>query len=171
MRLRDDTDHERMWLKSYWGFNPQSWGCIGFTEEYRRDRFVREFFRPDLPSALVAIYITKTAPRENRHMASRIVGVMELSFTLGFAEHFIDLEQEPFVRKDVEAGRWRYSIKAKRAWRIIESAWPLVHELADQSYWPSRARYIGAQGVEMADSEAGRILDLPVTRAELFMGR
>lgn len=171
MRLRDETGFRRVWLKSFWGFNPEYWGCIGFTQEYRRDRFVCEFFRQDAPPGLIAIYVATSAPPKNQHMRGRIVGVLELSEVLGFAEEFIDLAKEPSVRDELAAGRWRYSVKATRAWKIEPDAWPQVDVLASESYWPGRARYIGVQGVELSEAEASRILDLPVTRAELFPGR
>ena len=69
MSLRDEVGERKVWLKSFWGFSPETWGCIGFTQEYRRQHFVEEFLDRASPAGLVAIYVSTTAPRENQHMA------------------------------------------------------------------------------------------------------
>lgn len=171
MKLREAVGDRRIWLKSYWGFSPETWGCIGFTKRYARDRFLSEFSKGTSAPGLVAVYVSTTAPRENRHMRRKIVGLLEISGRLGFAEDFIDLDAHPLVRRNLADGQWRFSVGASRAWRIRSDYWPLVDELATESYWPARARHIGSQGVELTAKEAAKLLELPVEPATTFGGR
>jgi hypothetical protein len=30
-----------IWLTSFWGFDPASWGCVGFADEAKRNRYLR----------------------------------------------------------------------------------------------------------------------------------
>ena len=158
----------RIWLTSFWGFRPETWGCIGFTAEGDRDRFVREFIDGVSPPGLVAIYVTTTAPRENAELRGKVVGIMEMTDILGEANEFIDVAKEPFVKKDLEAGRWRHSVKAGRAWKIRTDRYIPVAEAAPESYWPGRARHIGARGVELTGQEAAALHQAPVVEASVF---
>lgn len=170
MKLLDETgSRRRVWLTSFWGFRPETWGCIGFTRPQHRNHFVRRFLDDTESPGLVAIYVTTTAPNEFAHMRGKIVGVMEMTGVLGDAEEFIDLANEPFVKKDLDAGRWRHSVQASRAWRL--KTYLPVAEAAPHSYSPARARYIGAQGVELTETEAATLLDAAVMPANIFRGR
>lgn len=72
-----------VWLTSFWGFDPASWGCIGFADEWRRRAYVSK----SRPGGLVAIYVTKNKGPEN--MRGKVVGVLEVSHELGHAKEFI----------------------------------------------------------------------------------
>lgn len=76
-------DGREVWLTSLWGFDPTNWGCIGFADEGKRNRFLNQ----SKPGVLVAIYVTKgKGPDE---MRGRVVGVLELSHEAGHAKNYI----------------------------------------------------------------------------------
>lgn len=35
-------DGREVWLTSFWGFDPSQWGCIGFADESKRNRFLNQ---------------------------------------------------------------------------------------------------------------------------------
>ena len=72
MKLRDAVGERRVWLKSFWGFTPETWGCVGFTKEHARNHFIATFLKQASPPGLVAVYVSTTAPRENRHMRDEL---------------------------------------------------------------------------------------------------
>jgi hypothetical protein len=133
-----------------------------------RTRFVDEFLSTCESPGLVAIYVSKRAPKANASMRGKLTGVMEMSKRIGSSFDFIDVDREPIVRPELEAGKWLYSVQATRAWRVSATAWPTIDDLADRSYSAKRARYIGAQGVELERSEVQKLLRLPVERANVY---
>lgn len=73
----------QVWLTSFWGFDPASWGCIGFAEDNRRRRFLTN----SQPGTLVAVYVTKN--KGPADMRGKVVGILEVSHEVGHAQEFI----------------------------------------------------------------------------------
>jgi hypothetical protein len=69
-----------VWLTSFWGFDPSKWGCIGFADESKRSRFLRQ----SKAGSLVAVYVTKGKGPDD--MRGNVVGVLESDSKL--IEHF-----------------------------------------------------------------------------------
>jgi hypothetical protein len=153
-----------VWLTSFWGFTPESWGCIGFTEKRALDYFLRE---SNSDTALVAIYVTKGKGPEN--MRGKVVGLYEITRQMGFVENFVAGDLLAKLEANDEAkGKWKFSLKASRAWRIAEEDWKPVEQLFNQSYSIDKARYIGAQGVLVTVQEAERLRALTVYEVPVY---
>lgn len=152
-----------VWLTSFWGFDPDGWGCIGFADEARRSRFLKQ-----APAGtLVAIYITKG--RGPRDMRGNVVGVLEISNIAGHAKEFISGDQWAEKENDPEArGKWLYAVQATRAWRIIPEDWKRVDDLFPSTYGRYHPEFIGASGAEVTDEEAERLLQLDVTEVTVY---
>lgn len=153
-----------VWLTSFWGFAPESWGCIGFTNEHMRKTFLRS---TKGETALVYIYVTKTKGPKN--MRGKVVGFYEITRQIGFIESFV--AADILAKSQVEAGergKWRFSLKASRAWRIAEEDWKPVEELFPASYYNDKARHIGAQGVQVQPDEVERLLALTVYEVPVY---
>lgn len=153
-----------VWLTSFWGFTPESWGCIGFTEKRALDYFLRE---SNSETALVVTYVTRGKGPEK--MRGKVVGIYEITRQMGFVENFVagDLLAKLEAEEDAK-GKWKYSLKASRAWRISEEDWKPVEELFNQSYSIDKARYIGAQGVLVTPEETERLRSLTVYEVPVY---
>jgi hypothetical protein len=114
----------QVWLTSVWAFDPAGWGCIGFADENRRERFVRS----TAPSVLVAIYVTKNKGPED--MRGKVVGVLEVSHDRGHAHDFISGDRWAEKEADPDSrGKWVYALRVTRAWRIVPEDWCEVDEI------------------------------------------
>lgn len=111
-------DDRAVWLTSFWGFVPAQWGCIGFSDKAKRDRFIRL----TKPGVLVAIYVTKN--KGDSAERGKVVGIMEISHEAGHAEYFIAGDAWAKKEADPDArGKWLYALRATRAWRIAPEDW------------------------------------------------
>ncbi len=68
LQVIEDADPD-VWLTSYYGFTPDSWGLLGFTQEWMR----RDFLASSRPGALVVIYGAGGAPDPAER--GRILGI------------------------------------------------------------------------------------------------
>jgi hypothetical protein len=152
-----------VWLTSFWGFNPANWGCIGFTEERQRARYLRL----SQQDALVAIYVTKgKGPKD---MRGKVVGVFEVSHDTGDAQDFISGDRWAEKENDPESkGKWLYAVKATRAWRIIPEDWRRVEDLFPLTYHSAHPEFIAASGVQVPPEEAERLLQLDVREVPIY---
>ncbi|MBW4331388.1 hypothetical protein KY084_10945 [Stakelama sp. CBK3Z-3] len=160
-----DQDQPDVWLTSYYGFAPESWGLLGFTQEWMR----RDFLDNSRPGALVVIYGAGGA--ENPLERGRILGVQQQSHIRGHKRDFVPAnrwadEQRDEGRRD----KWNYALKAVRAWRVSAETRPRVQEFAPETYSPSSATLIGARGRRLTVSEARGLLDLDLTEVTVFGG-
>jgi hypothetical protein len=152
-----------VWLTSFWGFNPEDWGCVGFADEAKRSRYLRL----SQPGALTAIYVTKGKGPE--HMRGKVVGVLEVSHDTGHAKDFIGGDRWAEKENDPESrGKWLYAVKATRAWRIIPEDWKRVEELFPTTYASTHPETIGASGVQVPPDEAERLLQLDVYEVPIY---
>ncbi|MCF6122069.1 hypothetical protein EN904_26900 [Mesorhizobium sp. M7A.F.Ca.CA.001.07.2.1] len=156
-------DGRQVWLTSFWGFDPASWGCIGFADEARRARYLSN----SKPGTLVAIYVTKGKGPEN--MRGKVVGVLEISHEIGHAQEFISGDRWAEKERDQDSrGKWLYAVKATRAWRIVPEDWRRVEELFPQAYRGSNAELIGANGVPVSADEAAELYELDVYEVPVY---
>jgi len=114
--------YEGAWMKGFWGWSPETWGCVGYPNEGLRTRF----FRNDLNTRLMFIYVTQSAGKKDdapEALINRIVGFYELSEVEGLRYDF----QEAF-HHEREPGKWLHSIKAHRAFTIRNKPLPYTYD-------------------------------------------
>ncbi len=159
-RLPDGRD---VWLTSFWGFDPADWGCIGFADENKRTRYLRN----SKPGSLVAIYVTKGKGPEA--MRGKIVGVLEISHEIGHAKEFISGDRWAEKERDPESrGKWLFAVNATRAWKIVPEDWKRVEELMPLAYGSAQAEFIGSSGVVVSAEEAEALLQLDVYEVPIY---
>jgi hypothetical protein len=152
-----------VWLTSFWGFDPGRWGCIGFADEGRRNRFLRN----SKPGTLIAIYVTKGKGAQD--MRGKVVGVLEVSHEVGSAENYLSGDRWAEKENDPDArGKWSYAVRATRAWRIVPEDWKKVEELFPVAYRSAHPEFIGANGVHVEPSEASKIFGLDVYEVPVY---
>lgn len=162
-KLPQNVLEREVWLTSFWGFYPQEWGCLGFSSEGYRNRFLRE----TKPGALVAIYVTQSSPE--KEMRGKVVGFLEVSHEKGDIQEFLSpSEYEAKQGEPYSEGRWSYALRVTRAWQIAPEEWKSVEELFPDTFSTSQARVIGAQGVRVANEEVKTFSQLTVHELSVF---
>lgn len=157
------ADPPNVWLTSFYGFSPETWGFLGFSNDGQRGRFIRE----TRPGALVVIYGHKTrAPTNQQGM---VIGVQQVTHRVNHAEAFMSPSEWSRKAADPErADKWNLAVKATRAWRVAEEAYLSIEDFAPETYSTARAQAIGSQGMRLTGAEARRLLDLTLIETSVF---
>jgi hypothetical protein len=159
----NQPDNRAVWLTSFWGFAPDQWGCIGFSDEPKRTRFLTR----TKPGVLVAIYVTKNKGTSAER--GKVIGVMEVSHEMGDAQKFISGDRWAKKEADPDSrGKWRYALRATRAWRIAPEDWRDVDEIFPAAYASADPQHIGAAGVPLRSEEAEKLLQLDVYEVPIY---
>jgi hypothetical protein len=161
------SDPPNVWLTSFWGFSPDVWGFLGFTQESDRDSFLRK----SRPGCLVTIYVTKQSMFD-RALRGRIAGFLQVSHEIGHAREF--MPGDAYVAKErdaASAGKWNFGVRVVRAWRVSNSLPPLIEEFAPATYGTAHPQRIGGQGVAFAADEARKLLDIDVFEVPVYGSR
>lgn len=159
-----ESPRPQVLLTAYWGFTPEDWPCLTFTDASRLQTVLAE----SSPGFLSVIYANNTSevPAEIR---GRVIGIYQLSHQIGETEQFLSpaaIERKRRVQRNPNA--WNHAFRALRAWQVAPDAAPLVSEFADVSYSPNRGMTISRRGTWLEPSEARKILDLDLISRPLF---
>jgi hypothetical protein len=160
-----ECDPPQVWLTSFYGFSPETWGFLGYTQEWMR----KSFLSRSVPGALVVIYGTGGSDRQEDRGV--ILGVQQQSHETGHARDFT----HPAVwdtksRDPARADKWNFGIRAVRAWRFTQESRIRVEDFAPETYRPGRGQVIGAQGMLLKPSEARKLLELELYEVPVFGG-
>lgn len=152
-----------VWLTSFYGFRPESWGFLGFSNDGQRKGFIRE----TEPGALVVIYGHKSkAPEAQR---GKIIGVQQVSHNVNHAKAYMSPLEWHRKEADAErADKWNLAVKAVRAWRVAPEDYMTIEEFAPETYSTARAQVIGSQGMRLTEKEARRLFDLTLIETSVF---
>lgn len=151
-----------VWLTSFYGFRPEEWGLLGFTDEGRR----RSFVEGSKPGVLVVVYGAGKASKEDLR---QIIGIQQCSHRLGHSQQFMS----PAAWKEKErdpgrAGKWNYAVKATRAWRVTPESRMEVSAFAPKATSTRAWQHIGSRGVPLSKQEALNILKLDLQEVEVY---
>lgn len=156
-------NNQAVWLTSFWGFAPDQWGCIGFSDEPKRSRFLAK----TQPGVLVAIYVTKNKGAVLER--GKVVGVVEVSHEAGHAQKFISGDQ--WARKEadqISRDKWLFALRVTRAWRIAPEDQQNVEDIFTASYSVGGSQHIGAAGVPLGPEEVEKLLQLDVYEVPVY---
>jgi hypothetical protein len=157
------ADPPNVWLTTFFGFEPEKWGFLGFANEGQRKSFLRE----TKPGALVVIYGHKSKAAKDQK--GQVIGVQQLSHRVNFAKVFMDPAEWVAKEADPETrGKWDIAVKATRAWKVAPESYQLVDDFADESYSLKLAQHIGSQGVRLTPNEAKKLLDMTLVETSVF---
>lgn len=156
----------QVFLKSLYGFTPESWGFLGYTKATTRDWFLRE----SRPGALVVIAGTANAndPRESL----RVLGMQQQTHIVGTKWDFLAPERHAAERLDPDRSRrWYHALKATRAWRIPDEDRPYVRDIFPETHNDGKnGTAIGSMGMRLQPSEAQALLGLNLFEVSVFGG-
>ena len=162
--MTDEMPPDReLWLTSFWGFDPSTWGGIGFTQEYAR----ASFLQAAPAGSLIAIYVTKHKGPEE--MRGKLVGFFEMTHDTGSMQSFTSpLDWAQGEREAGVKGKWAYGIHASRAWEVVEEDWADVETIFPLTYAQHNKQIIGANGVPVFAEERAKIYDLWVREVPVY---
>ncbi|HBH88666.1 hypothetical protein [Ponticaulis sp.] len=150
-------DPPNVWLTNLWGFNPEQWGFLGFSNERQRQSFINR----SSPGVLVVVYGHQS--KAPKHQRGKIIGLQQLSHRLGSAEEFMSPAAWSIKEGSEEsAGKWDFAVRATRAWHVTRESYLSVQDFADETFSNANAQTIGSQGMPLKPHEAKRILDLDI---------
>ncbi len=160
------SEPPQVFLKSFYGFTPETWGFLGYTEAFMRDWFLRE----SKPGALVVIAGTGKAHHASERL--RVLGVQQQSHVTGTKWDFLAPQRHDEERRDPDRGRrWHHALKAVRAWRIPDEDRPYVRDIFPATHNDGKnGTAIGSYGMRLHASEARKLLDLTLVEVPVFGG-
>ena len=159
-------DTPNVWLTSFHGWSPETWGCVGFTVEGQRDKFLDA----TEPGALIVIYGT-TDSRTPKDERSRVLGIYQTNHETGHSHDFLDPMQIERLKRTGEDEKWRDAVNCIRAWTIDAENRPYVQDAFPEAVASGAYLHIGSQGVRLSKADAANLLDLSVTEAKVYGGR
>lgn len=131
-----------VWITSFWGWSPDSWGCVGFTNQQRPHNIAKLTSNP----FVMLIYVTPTAPG-NSPYKGKVTGFYELSHEIKDKSELIDSFQLNDPRHPQQA--WKHSFKALRAWTIEKNEMPLIKNFYPEVYSKDLYRSISTWAREL----------------------
>lgn len=158
-----DLGKRSVWLTSFWGFDPDKWGGVGFTQE--RDRTA--YLRASPPGSLLAIYVTKH--RGPEEMRGKVVGLLEVNGST-FPMQALTSPTE-WAASQREAGtknKWAFGVQASRAWMFAPEEWPDVDTFLPATCAAHNAQLIGSKGVPVDPQEIERLLSLTALEIPVY---
>ena len=151
-----------VWITYFDGFDPSTWGFVGFDTDGKR----KSFLRRSQAGVLVVIAGSPQAKPEEKH---QIIGVLQCSHEIGVdrdympSAAFADKESNPRSR-----GSWANAVRVVRAWEVSEDSRMHIRDFASETYTGKNGQHIGSQGSPLAISEAKRLLTMNLRETEVF---
>jgi hypothetical protein len=151
----------RIWLRSFYDFNPEDAGYIGWTDEGPRDRMLGLIEDGDL----FMIYGATTG-QTARHQRNRVLGFLQV-----IVSAIRDTDKaSPAAIQDKKAkgwqDKWTYAIPVKRAWRVDEPI--LLERIAPTTYRPKAGQAIAVWNPPLLPGEIDLALKIEVTEVDVF---
>jgi hypothetical protein len=152
-----NAEDPKVWIKAFWGFTPEEWGAVGFTDETARDALLADIGN----IGLVLIYGSTTAKTIYPEERGRVLGLYAVTGkAVDIADH-VDPAMLAEARK--KAGReaaWRYAVPGVRAWRVPVEQAPRIADIAPETYDSEAGTTIARRGRKLSKADAQRILSL-----------
>ena len=160
--ILDEYDSAR--ITSFWGWSPETWGCVGFTESGRRDTIIDETSDP----FIMVIYVTKNAgePRGEIDLRGYVAGFYEMTHEMVDRDEYTDKQHH-----STEPQKWRHSLRAKRAFEIIPEDRPHITALEPSIYDERRAQAVAAHSSVLSNNALKKLKtysyrEIPVFRSQ-----
>ncbi|MBX9614460.1 MAG: hypothetical protein K2X25_02580 [Caulobacteraceae bacterium] len=156
------ADPPNVWLTSFYGFRPEEWGFLGFSDPKMHASFINR----SKPGVLVVVYGGPKAKPEER---GRVIGIQQCSHQSGTARQFMAPAAWAQKEQDPERDRrWDHAVKATRAWRVTPETQVAVATFAPDTYTPGRGQAIGSWGMPLSRAEALNILKFDLQECSVY---
>lgn len=154
-----------VWITSFWGWSPDTWGTVGFTQRGRRETVLQRSTDP----FIVVGYVTKTAHdrnpdiRGNLDLRGKITGFYVVSHVKGHRNDFTATRHH-----ERNPDQWVYSLKAIRAFSFVPE-----YRASIDDFDPTiarRARSVGSSGEELDEARIAKLRSIPYVEVTVFGG-
>lgn len=146
-----------VWITSFWGWSPETWGTVGFTDRTRRDTVIRNTTDP----FIMVIYVTKGA--KDTELRGKVVGFYIVSHTKGSRNEFTAPEHHPN-----DAGKWVFSLKATQAFSFLPEYRPDIDDFDPTMH--GRARSVAAHSEKLINPLIQKLMQIPYVEVPVYGG-
>lgn len=110
--MSDDvwSEGRSVWLTSLWGWSPESWAAIGFSDAGRRENVRAQTSDP----FIMVNYVTEGSRRAEVEERGKVVGFYLVSHVAGDRDQFTDRRHHA-----ERPEKWRHALKAIRAFDFV----------------------------------------------------
>lgn len=156
-----DTEGRQIWLRAFYGFNPEEAGYLGFTHEKTREGMLEKMRDGDLVLIYGAVDdLTQTDQK------AQALGFLEVT-----NEPCMDweMQNEESIAWKKEHGfeeRWTFGIKVRRAWRINNRVH--IRTIAPEAYQPEYRFERTTRAILLSADECSRALSHPVHQVNVY---
>ena len=156
-----DINDRRVWLRAFYGFDPEGAGYIGFTHESMREAMMSRMNDGDL----VLIY-GAVENLTQQDLRAQALGFLEIhrercSDHERISRASLDWKEERGFQE-----RWTYGIKVRRAWRVKNRVG--IATIAPEAYEGKNRFARTTRAILLTDQERGRALSHPVYEVNVF---
>jgi hypothetical protein len=156
-----ELDARQVWLRAFYGFNPEEEGYIGFTHETQRESVLERMRDGDLVLIYGAVE-SLTQP----DLRSQALGFLEVT-----CERCVDRERQSTksIAWKIERGfedRWTYGIKVRRAWRVQNRV--SIKTIAPKAYANRNRFERTTRAILLEQDERRRALSHPVRQVNVY---
>ncbi len=159
MIIEDIWHKKSVYLTSFWGWSPETWGSVGFSNEARRDTIIKETTDP----FIMLVYVTKKAPNNDNDIKGKIVGFYLVSHQKGHRDEFIKSDRHNFYPE-----KWQYGLKAIKAYSFLPEYRLDIDEF--DSTIKNRAQALSQWSEEINNQKVNALLKLPYIEVEVYQG-
>lgn len=150
-----------IWLRSFFGFNPEEDGYIGWSQESGRNHVIGKI----APGDLMMIY-GAGSEHTDPSQKLRIVGFLQID-----PQPIRDVDKASpkgmeRKRRNGWEDKWTYALPVRRAWRVNSPA--RLDQIAFKTYKPEKGRSIAAWSPALEPEEIERAAGLRVTEVPVF---
>lgn len=155
-----------VWLTSFYGWDPEEWGCAGFSAANQADTFEKT----TKPGVLLVVYGAKSS-RTPKHLKGKVLGIYQMSHKRGESAQW--LSPGSIVRNERNGfeDKWTHAFKCERAWSINPASRPDIEELAPETYAKGGHQFLGSQGRRLSRLEAQNLLKYAWFEESVYLGR
>jgi hypothetical protein len=164
VQASDGRPVRRVWIKAFWGFDPENEGFLGFTREGDRTRLFAQYQTGDL----ILIYGTRGS-RTDKEDRGKALGFLEVIAEPTDWRRVISPEAYRWKQESGALEKWTFAMPVRRAWRVTPGQ-PLldIEALAPTTYDRANVQNIATRGKLLTPAESRRALTLRVAETAVF---
>lgn len=145
------TDNTSVLLKSFWGWRPETWATVGWSNDTGRS-YRNNLLRRVTDPFIVVIYVTRDPDGLDRELVGKVAGFYLMSHETGHRNDFT----HP-IHHGRHPARWEHSLRALRAFSYISQPLLNARDVEPQLSAGSQ-QAIASWGKILEDPEQIRIL-------------
>lgn len=155
-------DGKSVYLTSYYGWSPEGWGMVGFSQKGRLDTLIKETTNP----FYMVIYVTMGAPTDDIELKGKVVGFYEISHQKGHRDEFL----HP-TRHNYHPEKWIHGLKALRAFTFLPEYQMHINEFYPEINRENIAQRVSGQSIKIPDEKIDVLKSLPYYEVDVYKGQ